>query len=228
VNKASSITLTLLFMGPLCPASVCCFLGPATRIEAHAQVHWPACIYSAFDVILTGTTSAFSHLRRFRRVSFSPRTTRYQLCRTSVLNLSLQCGVASLRGFFWGTNTLFKALRAVRRARIQSSVISRILDTWDSLLPFWDSFWGHFCNLGTTFGPLRVHFSAKKITWGARGATRGVKGRYPKINLFCLTPFGSLFKRFLVFPLIYHIFSSDLFKGLFFCVLLCFCSSWEQ
>jgi hypothetical protein len=62
----------------------------------------------------------------------------------------------------------------------------------DSLSSLWNPFWSHICNLGTTFGAPWVHFSCKKITWGARGATRDAEVEFPKIEL----PFGTFVDSF--------------------------------
>ena len=92
----------------------------------------------------------------------------------------------SLRSF------LFKALRAVRRARLQfvgvvffctlwQSVVGclvwkpsfRILHLFGVTLTTSAPFWSQFCHLGITFGALGMHLSCPKTDLGSKGAPRG-------------------------------------------------------
>ena len=90
---------------------------------------------------------------------------------------------------FVGFLCVFEQVQTVKSIKntAQAAVIFYNLSiTWDPLQPLWDSFWSHFCNLGTTFGALWLHLLSKKTNWGARGATRGAKVKFPNFR----HPFG--------------------------------------
>ena len=94
----------------------------------------------------------------------------------------------------------------------------------------------HFNHFGIPFGVTFAtlghfveHFGcilfSKKTNWGARGATRGAKVKFPNIKSLFGTPFGNLFWRFMCFSDEIIMFFHCVFKTLF---LLSFSCVFEQ
>ena len=104
---------------------------------------------------------------------------------------------------------LFKAFRAVRRARCASLRCSLRVpfqvhfgDHCWSIFQSLGSLWGcrgfifEFCSVpGALWGALWAHFSNQKSAWGSKGAPRG---KTPKINYYIWAPFGDLFLKIFV------------------------------
>ena len=67
---------------------------------------------------------------------------------------------------------IFKALRAVRRARFLDFCI-----IFDTLLRPWSVFWSHFCYFIVILGALWQHFLHQELDWSAKAATGGAKGQ---------------------------------------------------
>ena len=92
-------------------------------------------------------------------------------------------------------NLLFKALRAVRRARFLD-----FCSIFDTLLRPWSVFWSHFCHWILIFGALWQHFLHQELDWSAKAATGGAKGRHPRNKLtFLDTCWESFLKSFVFF-----------------------------
>ena len=100
--------------------------------------------------------------------------------------------------------------------------------TLEPLLPLWDAFWSHFCNPGITFGAPWLHFFDQKTVWGAKGATRGAKVKFPTKSSSIWTLFGSLFLK--ISSLLHEIlmFFSVSFQGFVFVVFLRVFNKWKQ
>ena len=98
---------------------------------------------------------------------------------------------------------LFKALRAVRRARfLDFCIIS------DTLLRPWSGFLSHFCYFIIILGALWQHFLHQEIDWSGKAAPGGAKGQNANISspfwTPLLTPFWHIFKTSATF---FHVFS---------------------
>ena len=90
---------------------------------------------------------------------------------------------------------IFKALRAVRRARFLDFCI-----IFNTLLRPWSVFWSHFCHFIVILGALWQHLLHHELDWSAKAATGGAKGRQPRNKLTLLdTCWRSFLKSFLFF-----------------------------
>ena len=115
-----------------------------------------------------------------------------------------------------------KTVKSIKNTKQAAVIVYNLSITWDPLQPLWDAFWSHFCNLGTFFGALWLLFLCRKTNWGARGAKRSAKVKFPNIKSFFGTPFGSLFWRFMCFSyeiiMLFHCVFKTLFLLSFSCV----------
>ena len=102
---------------------------------------------------------------------------------------------------------LFKALRAVRRARFWDYVVLcsfvfccftglEFCIIFDTLLRPCSVFWSHLCYFNVILGALWIHFLHQETDWSAKAATRGAKGQNANINSFG----DHLGNTFLIFP----------------------------
>ena len=78
---------------------------------------------------------------------------------------------------------LFKALRAVRRARFLDFCI-----IFDTFLRPWSVFWSHFCYFIIILGGLWQHFLHQGLDWSAKAATGGAKRQNANIKSPFWTP----------------------------------------